>query len=169
MKEYTLKYNFLIPILRTAFLIFSAALLIHAVNKFKEKGLHELTQEIGFALFLIFVIGLFSVSIYQMIKGIMTETLWIKITDEQIEIKNLILQKRYILTKNDISSIFRSNKQFAKGTWETVVIYTREGKSFELVQFNYFDFSKIIRIFIQFGYRKPLGKMNATSFLENID
>ena len=132
MKEYTLKFNFWIPILRIAFLIASIALVIIMIMLMKEKGWDELSREIGFALYSLFIIGLFSISVYQMVKGVLTETLWIKITEEYIKIWNLAIFRKHILTKRDISSIFRSNKQFGRGTWETVVIYTREGKSFEL-------------------------------------
>lgn len=165
MKEYTLKFNFIIPVLRLASLIFSIAIVIIMIMVVKEKEWKMLLEEVGFALYSLFIIGLFSILIYQMIKGILKESLWIKVNENQIEIKNLVLQRKYILTKNDISSIFRSNKQFGRGTWETVVIFTKEGKSFELVQFNYFDFKKIIEVFINFGYRKPLNKITPTSFL----
>lgn len=159
MKEYTLKLNLLIPIFRIAFLVISIGMVVFTISLIREKEWGNFSEDAVFVFYTIFVIWLFSLGVYQMVKGVLTETLWIKITEEHIEIRNLTKFRKHILTKNDISSIFRSNKQFGRGTWETVVIYTREGESFELVQFNYFDFKKIIEVFIHFGYRKPIGKI----------
>ncbi|MBF9255570.1 hypothetical protein I2I11_19885 [Pontibacter sp. 172403-2] len=166
MKKYTLKLNLLIPILRIAFLGVSIGMIILMIFLIRDKEWGNFSEDAVFVFYTIFVIWAFSLGGYQMVKGVLTETLWIKITEEHIEIRNLTKFRKHILTKSDISSIFRSNKQFGRGTWKTVVIYTREGKSYELVQFNYFDFKKIIEAFIHFGYRKPIGKTLEPNGLE---
>lgn len=163
MKEYRLKFNFLIPILRATFLIVSISIIIFLLLIIVDKGIAQIMKDIPALLYFLFIIGLFSVIIYQMVKGLFNETLSIKITNDNIEIRNLILFKKDILTKNDVSGIYSSDKQFAKGTWKTVIINTANGKRFELVQFNYFDFKKIIDVLTYFGYKKGGTILKSTS------
>ncbi|WP_210465385.1 hypothetical protein [Rufibacter roseolus] len=155
MKEYTLKFNFLIPILRIAFLIFSVGMVILMVSWILKKEWEGISEDAVFVFYTFFIIWLFSLGAYQMIKGVLTECLWIRISDERIVIRNLILQRKYFLAKADISSIFPSSKKLGRTNWDSIVIYTREGKSYELIQFNYFDFKKFKELFISFGYKRP--------------
>ncbi|WP_345167219.1 hypothetical protein [Nibribacter koreensis] len=155
MKEYIFKFNFIVPILRMAFLVFSGGVVILMVSLIIEKEWTSLAEDAAFIFYTLFMIWFFSLGAYQMVKGLLTESLWIKISEEQIMIRNLALLRKYALTKKDISSIYPSSKSLGRITWNTIIIFTKEGKSYELLQFNYFDFKKLMDFFISFGYKKP--------------
>lgn len=149
MKSYILKFNFFIPILRLGFLTLLVWCIIILLKIIEDKSI----DSFGAIIYFFFIFSIIIVSFYQMLKGLLTETLWVKVTPEQIEIKNLILFKKSIIKKQELTGIYNSTKQFAKGSWDSIIIDSNNGKRFELMQFNYFAFKSIFQELDKMGFR----------------
>jgi hypothetical protein len=152
MDTYKPIYNFLIPVLRIGFLVFIIGILVKWMPMVLERR-HAMLNDWPAMLYLAFVLFVFILAAYQMIRGLVTQTLLIEVSEKGIAVQNLIFLNTYFIPKQDIVRIYPSERKIGRATWKTISIYSNRGRRLELIQFNYFGFKKIMPAIDKMNYR----------------
>lgn len=145
MTKYNLKYNFLIPLFRLtsiALLIWTLCLIIKGVI---TNGIHlDLS-----VLTLLFFISILSYILYRIVKRLITESNLISLDNDNIVIYNLVKFQKLTFKTNECV-FFNSYRT----PFDTIILKLPTGNYIHVTSYDYFDFKKLDKIFVDNGINK---------------
>ncbi|MBK9330422.1 MAG: hypothetical protein IPM95_14235 [Sphingobacteriales bacterium] len=163
---YTPKLNLIIPLLRSIFLVLLIGCIIIIYAPIKKTIENK---DIGAFFYIGFFLISFIILSWQMIKGILTEALIVSFTPNEIVIRNIATFNKEVIEREQLKGIYGCKKQFAKGSFDSIIIESKNRKRIELIEFNYFAFKSIISEIEKLGYKKTGTIFRNTSLFKNTE
>lgn len=145
MPKYTLKYNFLIFLLRLSTILaflWTIGLVIDGIIK---NGLHFDKNLFGLVIF----ISVPTILIYRISQRLLTESNLITLDNNKIEIYNLIKFKKVVYQTTDCIFFHSYRTPF-----NSLILKLPTGKYLHILPYDYFDFKKLDKIFTDNGINK---------------
>lgn len=145
MKTYTLKYNFLILLLRLACIVGFGCLFVTIIYDVISNGLHVDSSLLHLFIFL----SVPAFILYRLFKRLLTESNFIRLHKNEIEIYNLVKFKKQSYKTSDCI-FFHSSRMSS----DQLILKIPTGKYVHILSYDYFDFKKLEKIFIDHGISK---------------
>lgn len=142
MTKYRLKYNFLIPIFRLtliALFVSMIGLIFKGINK---NGLHFDLNLVGLMIY----VSIPTFLLYRLLRRLLTESNLIKLENGKIEIYNFIKFKKSIYKTTDCLMFHSYRIPF-----DLLILKLPTGTYIHILSYDYFDFNKLQKIFIENG------------------
>jgi hypothetical protein len=148
-KGFKVKFNPLIPLFRLIWVIAAGAFLTRIIY-FSFTHYHtDTTRSIW-----IFLIGvpLVGFLFYIPLRGLLRNSKIYSISRDSLTITDIIKFKTETVDKKMIKGFSDSKIAYRLGTFKQIIIYHVDNRKFEIMQFEQFNFKKIKRTMIDYGY-----------------
>jgi hypothetical protein len=145
MTKYNLKYNIFIPLLRLTLIALLIWTLIQIIKGIVANGVHLDLSALGLLIF----ISVPTFIIYRITKRLIAESNYIILDKDKIIIYNLIkFQKLYFKTTE---CVFLNSY---RTPFDTLILKLPNGKYIHILSYDYFDFKKLDKLFVDNGINK---------------
>jgi len=112
-----------------------------------------LPESLGLYLLLLFISMLFSLISFLFIRRLIYETKTYLIENDFIEVLNYLTTKREIINKSCVKGFSTTIVPYRIARFKQISIYLINGDKLTLMQFSYFNFSKIKNVLIENNYK----------------
>ncbi len=145
MTRYNLKYNFFIPLLRLTLIAILILTLTITIKDIIANGIQIDLSVIG----LLFFISAPTFIIYKITKRLITESNYIILDKDKIVIYNLIKFQKLSFKTNECVFFNSYRTQY-----DTLILKLPTGKYIHILSYDYFDFKKLDKLFVDNGINK---------------
>ena len=145
MTKYNLKYNFFIPLLRLTLIVLLIWTLIQIIKGIVANGLNLDLSVLGLLIF----ISVPTFIIYRITKRLMTESNFIILDKDKIVIYNLLKFQKLTFKTNECVFFHSYRTPF-----DTLILKLPTGKYIHILSYDYFDFKKLDKLFVDNGINK---------------
>ncbi|MFM9838259.1 MAG: hypothetical protein ACKVOQ_08355 [Cyclobacteriaceae bacterium] len=140
MKEFKTNLNPLIPLIRFLGVLIFGVVLIKIFYTF----FRNLTENSAREYFILFVgVPLIGYLFYVFLKGFSRSTKNYVLDNFSLRVFNLLTLQTEKISKENIRGFSTSEIPYRIATFKQIIIYLRDGRKLELMQFEYFNFRKI--------------------------
>ena len=145
MTKYNLKYNFFIPLLRLTLIVLLIWTLIQIIKGIVANGLNLDLSVLGLLIF----ISVPTFIIYRITKRLMTESNFIILDKDKIVIYNLLKFQKLTFKTNECVFFHSYRTPF-----DTLILKLPTGKYIHILSYDYFDFKKLGKLFVDNGINR---------------
>jgi hypothetical protein len=145
MTKYNLKYNFFIPVLRLTVIVIFIWAFSQIIKGIITNGI-ELDSSL---IVLLFYISILTYALYRITRRLATESNYIILDKDKIVIYNLIKFKKLSFKTNECV-FFNSYRT----PYATLILKLPTGKYIHILPYDYFDFKKLDKLFVDNGITK---------------
>ena len=101
---------------------------------------------------MIFVCSIMAAFTYGSLHPLLLRSKNYTIGDDDIKVKNILTRQRTAIPKSELKGFSTSKKSYRLFSFNLVLLYLRDGKKIELMQFSYWNFKHIQEAFSDRGY-----------------
>ena len=149
MEEFKTHFNPVIAVFRALFLLLIIGVICFFIFLLVTNSIEFSSHNIFVLLFFLVLCGSF---FYIILHALIKSTKSYRIKESGLDVYNIITLTLTSLDKNDIKGFSTSVVPYRIWNFKQITIYIKDGRKFELMQFEFFNFKKISESLIERNY-----------------